>query len=106
MKIPLGTGPNYSFVSDRGFAVPERSVALLVEGLVGPGLSPDGQAVLSASDTGFVSRTMEGIYQVGGFSEGLPEGAVLQAGGDTHFVLGSARSTAATDDFSGHLRLT
>jgi hypothetical protein len=114
VPLPLGTGPDYSYTTDTGFNVPENSVALVVEGVVGPDVSPDGAGLTSPPDSKqgtqgqTVTRTLEGIYQVTGFSEGLPDGAVLQAGGDSSFLLGAgppASVVPSDDDFRGYLRL-
>jgi hypothetical protein len=100
--LPLGTGANFAFQGERGFLVPEHSVALVVEGLVGEDLSPDAFEASAQA----LTRTLEGVYQVSSLGEGVPEGAVLQAGGDSTFLLGDGPEPGAEeDDFSGSLRL-
>lgn len=112
--IPLGTGPEAAFEGQRGFMVPENSVALVVEGFVGDGVAPDGAAGSAEPRTEVpgrgerVVRSVEGIYQVSGFAQSLPQGAVLQAGGDSSFILGSGPSQPTTEvgSLDGLLRLS
>lgn len=107
--VPLGTGSGFAYTGQTGFLVPEHSVALLVEGFTSPGLQPQVDAG-SRYDEGrgeSIVRRLEGIYQVVGFSGGHADGAVLQAGGNSHFLLGSgATGVGHPDDFQGFLRLT
>ena len=109
--LPLGTGPDNSYTNlpeQHGFSVPEHAVALVVEGMVGPDIAPDG-ALASTSPTAAsggptIIRTVEGIYSIAGFSQGVADGAVLQAGGNSSFVLGSG--SGDEDDTNGFLRLS
>lgn len=115
VHIPLGNGPDYSFTDQpgqRGFSVPENSVALVVEGLVGPGVSPDSASGvtegLESSGGTTLIRSLEGIYTISSYSEGTPDGAVLQVGGNSHFVLGNGPSATSAEPtgLDGFLRLT
>lgn len=113
--LPLGTGPDHSYTNgpdQHGFSVPGNTVALVVEGMVGPGVGPDGALAptlpVGSKGNPTVVRTIEGIYSISGFSRGMPDGAVLQAGGDTHFILGDGPTNAdgEPDSMNGFLRLT
>lgn len=110
--IPLGTGPGNAFVDQRGFLVPEHSVALISEGFIGPSVGPDlassSSSAYGKDDGATVSRTVSGIYQITGFAQGMPEGAVLQVGGDSRFTLGAGpgpTGPASENDLRGYLRL-
>lgn len=97
--LPIGDGPGYSYAGRNGYDVPEHSVSLTVYGLVGPEIAP-GQFLSADKAQATVVRQVEGLYKVSGLVEGLPEGAVLQAGADSRFILG-----AASSDDRGYLRL-
>ncbi len=107
--IPLGTGPNHAFVDQRGFTVPEYSVALISEGFVGANVAPDNpSAGQGSAEEPLVSRTVAGIYQISGFAQGQPDGAVLQVGANSRFILGAGpgpTGPTSEDDLRGHLRL-
>lgn len=115
--IPLGTGANFAFVDQRGFMVPEHSVALVCEGFVGPGIKPNGSAGpqqggggagAESASSPTATRTVTGIYQITGFAQGMPEGAVLQVGGDSKFTLGAGpgpTGPTSDEDLRGYLRL-
>lgn len=96
VPLPLGDGPDYSFAGRFGYGVPEYSVALLVQGMVGPEVAPDKYP---ATKSNIVTRQVEGLYKASGLA-GLADGSVLQAGADSDFILGNQEG-----DQRGHLRL-
>ncbi len=116
-RIPLGTGPDFQYEGKDGFDVPEHSVALLVEGFVGPGVAPDGAGsgttstspVDPASSSEVTTRTLEGIYQISGYAAPIVDGSVFMAGGDSRFTVGDAPKGTETDrgdeEFRGVVRL-
>ncbi len=99
--LPIGDGPGYAYQGRTGDPVPEYSVALLVQGFVGSGVSPEKlEDFESSTDSELVVRELEGLYKVSRLTDSLSEGAVIQAGADSEFVLG-----AESDHDRGHLRL-
>ena len=99
--LPIGDGPSFSFQGRTGYPVPEYSVALLVQGFVGPGISPQNLDIAErASGSELVFREVEGLYKVSRLTDSLLDGAVLQAGADSEFVLG-----ASGGEGKGYLRL-
>jgi hypothetical protein len=103
-KLPLGDGPGNSVEETLSpVTVPPSTVALVVEGIVGPGLSPDSPETLAQAEA-TAKRTLEGIYTVSDITEGLDGDAVLMAGGHASFELGN-RASSAERDFRGVLSL-
>ncbi len=98
LPLPLGDGAGYSFSGNYGYEVPEHSVALLVQGMVGPDIAPEKYPTDWKSSS--VVRQVEGLYKASGLAGSLPDGAVLQAGADSEFLLGAQDGKGR-----GHLRL-
>ncbi len=102
--IPLGNGPGFAYTGQHGFEIPEFTVALLVEGVVGSDLTPL-QPMGQIGDRVAARRVVEGIYQVTRVGRTPSEGAVLMASGNSNFVVGNAAPGAGDHNFSGMLRL-
>ena len=97
--LPIGDGPGFSYAGRNGYEVPEHAVSLTVYGMVGPEVGP-GKFPSPNKAPATVLRQVEGLYKISGLAAGLPEGAVLQAGADSKFILGASDSNQR-----GHLRL-
>lgn len=101
LLLPIGEGPDFAYQGQTSYPVPEYSLALLVQGFVGPGVSPDKLTDFEKSaNAELVVRELEGLYKVSRLTDSLSDGAVLQAGADSEFILG-----AEDDHGGGHLRL-
>ncbi len=101
--LPLGTGAGYAYQGEHGPPVPEFSVTLVVEGVIGRDLSPENPTG-ALSDPTTVRRGLNSTYQASSFGVGSVDGAVLMAGDDSRFTVGSA-DASEPDSLRGFLRL-
>jgi hypothetical protein len=87
---------------DVSMTAPPNSIALVVEGIVGPELSPSDPEGL-AQATGVTTRTVEGIYVVSDITTGTDGDAVLMAGGDALVQVGD-RPTGSEPESNRDIR--
>ena len=96
----VATGSTEPGDPNTAMVAPENSIALQVEGIVSPDLSPDDPSGL-AEATDVTTRTVEGIYVISDIVAGDDGDAVLMAGDDTDIIVGSAGG----EDLNGKLSL-
>lgn len=88
VALPVGRGSGFEASTEGSeVVVPAKSIALLVEGVNTPGLTPEKPAALAEANTG-IRRTVEGIYIISDVLTGSDGDAVLMTGGHADIKLG------------------
>ena len=76
--------------------MPGNSVALQVEGIVAPDLSPDDPSGLAEIEEATI-RTVEGIYVISDIISGRDDSSVVSGGGPVSANVNGASATISTD---------